>query len=59
MSWSKALDLRERSAVVVGIGSALVQFHPALERRLDADRRVDALQVGVLDVLLDLGADAR
>ena len=41
----------------VGIGSALVQFHPAPERRLDADGRVDPLQVGVLDVLLDLGAE--
>jgi hypothetical protein len=39
----------------VGIGSALVEFHPAPQRRLDADGRIDPLQVAVLDVLLDLG----
>jgi hypothetical protein len=34
--------------------SALVQFHPAPERRFHADGGVDALEVRVLDVLLDL-----
>jgi hypothetical protein len=38
-------------------GSALVQFHPAPEHGLYPDRRVDPLQVGVLDVLLDFAAE--
>jgi hypothetical protein len=38
------------------MSSALVQFHPATERGLDADRRVHPLEIAVLDVLLDLAA---
>src|ERR1017187_1556778 len=41
----------------LGIGSALIDFHPALERRLDAHRRIHALQVCVLDVLEHLRPD--
>ena len=35
----------------------LVQLHPGLEGRLHADGGLDLLQVGVLDLLLDILAD--
>src|SRR5262249_12671744 len=37
----------------VGIGSTLVEFHPTLERRLYAYRRIDPLEVSVLNVRFD------
>ena len=54
MSWSKRLIFASAVRWSVDNGSALVQFHPAPEHGLYPDRRVDPLQVGVLDVLLDL-----
>ena len=57
MSWSKRLTFASAVRWSVGIGSALVEFHPAPQRRLDPYGRVDPLQVGVLDVLLDLAAE--
>src|SRR5712691_4592987 len=56
MSWSNRLIFASTARWSVGIGSALVEFHPALERRLHAYGSVDAFQVGVLDVRLDLRA---
>src|SRR3990172_3579895 len=57
MSWSKRLILASVARWSVDIGSALVEFHPASERRLHAHGRVDTLEICVLDVLLDLGPD--
>ena len=57
MSWSKRLIFASAAPWSVGIASALVEFHPALERWLHAHGRVDPFQVGVLDVLLDLAAE--
>src|SRR2546428_3648842 len=57
MSWSNRLILASTARWSVAIGSALVEFHPALERWLHADWSVDALQVGILDVLLNLCAE--
>ena len=55
MSWSKRLMLASALRWSVGIGSALVEFHPALEQRLHAHWGVDTLEIAVLDVFLDPG----
>src|ERR1017187_2204698 len=39
------------------IGLALIDFHPALQRRLDAHRRIHAFQVRILDALQHAGPD--
>src|SRR5437867_7783582 len=53
MSWSNRLIFASTARWSVGIASALVEFHPALECRLHANGSVDALEVGVLEVFID------